>query len=340
MEIKENRKSLFYYIIPIIGSVIAILIQRNPYFMSVDVLFQIFLTFLLVGGISLTQRIIGRPKQAVTLKFLFGLISAVGLLVFLSGSQSVRTYIVTHIWIIVLISVSLILYITIGIIELRNQYEIKNLYTKVKVENFLAAFFPRPIASAMSSELMMIVYAFNWKARPDIPPGAIPIFYHGALRPTLWILFIVCLVDIAVLHVIVTAFWGHKIAWITFIASEIGVLYILGFISSLDKMPILLFTDRVEIRTGFLLKQIVQVSNIKSISQNFDAKSYGSSMLKASLATKPSLAIELHHPIRVLSIKKLKAVDINAIGISPDQIEIFIENLKALKLSEGFSFSI
>ena len=214
--------------------------------------------------------------------------------------------------------------LVLGLRRLRRTPVPRGLPLRRRLEALFAAFAPQPIAKLAATEALVIWYALHWRAKPDIPAGATPIFYHRGARPMLWVLAGAGLVELIVLHVIALVFWGPKLAWPLFALSEIGLVYVLGLISSLDKLPILVFDDRIEVRMGLLATHVLPADNILAIHAALDPARTGDEVLKASLAAPPTVGVELCAPMTVRSLKRRGPAAIRMVGLRPDDVHAFL----------------
>lgn len=214
--------------------------------------------------------------------------------------------------------------LALGLRRLQRSPVPRGLPLRQRLESLFAAFAPRPVARFAAVEALVIFYAFHWRAKPDIPAGATPIYYHRGARPMLWVLAGAGLVELVVVHVIVLVFWGPKLAWPLFALSEIGLVYVLGLISSLDKLPILVFADRIEVRMGLLATHVIPADNIAAIRALGPQDATGGALLTASLATPPTQAVELCAPMTVRSLKRRGLRSISLIGLAPDDTDAFL----------------
>ena len=215
-------------------------------------------------------------------------------------------------------------HIALALRRLRRQPIPAGLSPRARLEGIAGAFLPRPIARIAATEAQLLIYAFHGRARPDIPPGATPSFYHRGARPMLWVLAGAGLVELVVLHVIALVFWGPKLAWPLFALSEVGLLYVLGLIRSLDKLPTLIFADRVEVRTGLLATHVIPRDNIRAIHHPVTWMPGDTGFLKATLAAPPTVGIALVTPICVRSLRHGRVLQIRTIGIRPDDPDHFL----------------
>ena len=188
------------------------------------------------------------------------------------------------------------------------------------------AFLPRPLARFAATEAVLLTYAFHWRAKPDIPAGATPSFYHRGARPMLWVLAGAGRVELVVLHVIALVFWGPKLAWPLFALSEVGLVYVLGLISSLDKRPTLIFEDRIEVRMGLLATHLIPRANIAGIVHPLPSGPGEAGVLKASLATPATVGIELVTPLAVRSWKSRRVRQVTRIALAPDDPQAFLHD--------------
>lgn len=96
-------------------------------------------------------------------------------------------------------------------------------------------------------------YAFAWGAGPDAPPGAVAFFYHRSLQPVLWGLLSASLLETAVLHLLLARLWSVQGSLLLLVVSVLGLIWLIGLINSLAKLPILVTSNGVRVRCGLLI---------------------------------------------------------------------------------------
>lgn len=168
----------------------------------------------------------------------------------------------------------------------------RGLPLRTRLEHLLAEIVPPPVARLAAAELTMLSYAFRWTGKQDIPQAAIGFSYHKLVSPMMWAFLCLALIEICVVHVLLFA-WKPMVAWIVFVVSDIGFLYLLGLIGSLRHLPVLLFTDHIRIRTGVLFDFAVPLTAITACSSTFSTAEARRGTLKASLLAGPNVLIDV-----------------------------------------------
>ncbi|MCW1431455.1 hypothetical protein [Novosphingobium sp. JCM 18896] len=165
-----------------------------------------------------------------------------------------------------------------------------------RIERMLAEIVPAPLARLAAAELTMLSYAFRWTGQPEVPPAAIGFSYHRLVAPMMWAFLCLAIIEICIVHVLLYA-WKPAVAWIVFVVSDIGFLYLLGLIGSLRHLPVLLFADHLQVRTGILFDFVVPLTAITACSVTFGVAPARRGTLKASLLAGPNVILEVAPPL-------------------------------------------
>jgi hypothetical protein len=91
---------------------------------------------------------------------------------------------------------------------------------------------PGPVAFLVRHELLLIGSLFQWAAR-RYPPG-VRLPYDGAMRPLLWGVTAVSMIEVAVVELVVP--WP-VVRWILLVLGGYGLVWICGFAASLAVRP-------------------------------------------------------------------------------------------------------
>jgi hypothetical protein len=148
--------------------------------------------------------------------------------------------------------------------------------------------------------LSALGHAFAWGRPPDIPSGALAFSYHRGLQPVLWALLIASLLETAVLHLLLARLWSVTGSLVLLALSLAGLIYLIGFIRSLGRLPILVTDAGVRVRAGLLIDQWLSLDDIVTaqvVADPGDLKRTG--LLKASLLAYPNVLIQLSRPLSV-----------------------------------------
>lgn len=198
------------------------------------------------------------------------------------------------------------------------------------MERSLSEIVPERLAKVAAAELSILRFAFDWRMRPDVPQGAKAFGYHKHVQPMLWAFFVLVLLEIAVVHLLVSL-WSMTAAWVLFVISDLSLLYLLGLINSLRKLPILVTDRGVIVRAGILIEQFIPIENIKEITRSFDSDYVNSrQVLRTTLMAYPNLLIELKTPLAV-SRPFGRRQNVSGIGVHPDDPVAFSDEVCRVK---------
>lgn len=174
-------------------------------------------------------------------------------------------------------------------------------------------------------------YALDWRLRPDVPAGAEAFSNHRNIQPLLWALIVVSLLEIVAAHLLVGFFMGATAAYLVFGLSVLGLLYVVGLVNSLAKLPLLVGPDGVRVRAGTLVDHwlpLERIAGATSVTNCGDLKRPG--FLKASLLAYPNVLIELDPPLAVKRPNG-RTADISTIGLRPDDGPAFVAAIARAK---------
>lgn len=199
---------------------------------------------------------------------------------------------------------------------------------RAKIRRALEEVVPAGLAKVAAAELTIIGHAFRWTGPADVPEGALGFAYHRLVSPMMWAFLCLALIEITVVHLLVSI-WSATAAWILFIVSDVSLLYLLGLISSLRRLPVLIDHDNVRIRAGILYDFSIPLSSIVSISAavaSDDLRKSGT--LKTSLLAYPNVLIEVSPALP--SPKPFgKGGEVSRVALALDDRFSFIEALRA-----------
>lgn len=178
----------------------------------------------------------------------------------------------------------------------------------------------------------MLRYALDWRLRPDVPAGTQAFPYHRNIQPMLWALLFACLVELVAAHVLVGLFFGARAAWAVFALSLIGLVYVVGLMRSLSKLPLLVSPEGVRVRAGTLIDAWLPLDRIAGaacVINCGDTKRPG--FLKAALMAYPNVVLDIAPPVAVRRANG-RVVEVTAVGLHPDDGQAFIAAIARAKL--------
>lgn len=186
---------------------------------------------------------------------------------------------------------------------------------------------PPSLVRLAAAELTVIHMAlFRWGGPPDAPASSRTFSYHRHLAPICVTLLILSSIEIAVYHVLVGQ-WKRSAAILMFVVSDIGLVYLVGLIKSFRFRPILLTTEGVRVRAGFLVDQFIPLDNIAGIETSFAGeKVRDPATLNAALLAWPNILLTLDEPMHRHSLLKGKRA-FRSVAFRLDHPESFVRLL-------------
>ena len=189
---------------------------------------------------------------------------------------------------------------------------------------------------AGSSELRILKFAVDWGAAPDVPAGAAAFTYHRTMTPMLWALIVAGLLELSLTHLVLALVLRlPMLAWTVFGITAFGLVWLIGLVNSLGKLPILVTAHGVRIRAGLLIDQwlpLDQIAEVRTALDCGDLKRPG--FLKASLLAYPNTLITLASPV-IVSLPFKAPRDVSVIGLHPDDADGFVAAIAASKRAGG-----
>lgn len=189
---------------------------------------------------------------------------------------------------------------------------------------------PPALVRLAAAELAVIHMAlFRWGGPPDAPANCRAFSYHRHLTPMCATLLILSAIEIAVYHLLV-GHWSRIAAGVMFVVSDIGFIYLIGFIKSFRFRPILLMPQGVRVRAGFLIDQFVPLEAIAGVESSFSFagdKIRDPATLNAALLAWPNILLQLNRPMPRRSFLKRKE-PFGRIAFRLDDPEPFVRLLR------------
>lgn len=205
-----------------------------------------------------------------------------------------------------------------------------------RIQSALGQILPEGLARVAAAELTILTNAFLWMSPPDVPAGVQSFSYHRLVAPILWAFFSLAVIEALGVHLLV-GLWKPALGWIIFIISDISLLYLLGLICSLRRMPVTIDDHEVRIRAGILYDFRVPLASIVNASTAFpssDVKRPGT--VKTSLMTFPNIILEVSPPIP--SPKPMGLGDpVSHVAIALDDRAAFISALRSRAVQSATS---
>lgn len=162
----------------------------------------------------------------------------------------------------------------------------------------LSELLPPPLVRLAAAELRWLhLGLFRWGAAPDVPAGCQGFAYHRHLTPMAVTLLALQAIEVAIHHLLL-AHWSAFAAYVLFVLSDVGLIYMIALIKSFRLCPVLLTPEGVRVRAGLLIDRFVPYDAIARIETSFDsALVKDKATLNAGLLAWPNLVLRLHDPL-------------------------------------------
>lgn len=162
----------------------------------------------------------------------------------------------------------------------------------------LSELLPPALVRLAAAELgWLYLGLFRWGAAPDVPAGCQGFAYHKHLTPMAVTLLVLQGIEVAVHHLLL-AHWSAFAAYVLFVVSDVGLVYMLALIKSFRLRPVLLTPEGVRVRSGLLIDRFVPYAAIASLETGFDsALVKDKATLNAGLLAWPNLVLRLNAPL-------------------------------------------
>lgn len=140
---------------------------------------------------------------------------------------------------------------------------------------------------------------FRWGGTPDVPAGCQGFAYHKHLTPMAVTLLALQAIEVAIHHLLL-AHWSAFAAYVLFVASDVGLIYMIALIKSFRLRPVLLTPEGVRVRAGLLIDRFVPYDAINGLETHFEsALVKDKATLNAGLLAWPNLVLRLNPPLPI-----------------------------------------
>jgi hypothetical protein len=127
----------------------------------------------------------------------------------------------------------------------------------------------------------------------------LPIFfgYHAKLAPLLWVFIGLATIELLVVHLLIS-FWSGTMAAMLSLLSLATILWLVLLIRSMKRLPVIVASDRLVMRSGSLSSVEITGTNIAAVRTNFpgDALKSGS-VQNLALLSYPNVLVEMRAPL-------------------------------------------
>jgi len=121
--------------------------------------------------------------------------------------------------------------------------------------------------------------------------------YHAKLAPLLWAFIGLATIELLVVHFLIS-FWSGTAAAILSLLSLATILWLVLLIRSMKRLPVVVGSDQLLMRTGSLTAIEVAGTNIAAVRTNFPSEALKSaSVLNLGLLAYPNVLVELREAL-------------------------------------------
>ena len=129
--------------------------------------------------------------------------------------------------------------------------------------------------------------------------SAEPFHYHRQVAPMLWVLAALALVELGVIHLLLSH-WSRAAAYVLDALSAAALVGLLALLVSVRSRPVLLGPDGLRIRAGLLIDTQLPLDEIAFAQSGYAPADYVTgSLLKANLLAQPNVLVLLRRDIDV-----------------------------------------
>lgn len=128
--------------------------------------------------------------------------------------------------------------------------------------------------------------------------SALSFGYGRALTPLMWAFFCIGVVELAVVHLLVSALWSPVAGWIFSALSVAALVWILLLIRSLERLPVLVDDGGVTMRVGRLKSVRIPAAHIAGLRTSWPSEALKArGVLNLALINYPNLMLDLDPPL-------------------------------------------
>lgn len=143
----------------------------------------------------------------------------------------------------------------------------------------------------------------------------------------MWVILALSVIELFVVHFIVSFFYP-KVAIIISIITLFSIIWLIGFLFSMKRMPVLLGQEKLVMRLGNAVSVTIDRANIAGTRDSWSDESLQTDkVLRLSMIAYPNLVLDLKEPVTYTSFWKKRQT--TAIAHRLDNIDAFYRVLRA-----------
>ncbi|MEM1131801.1 MAG: hypothetical protein AAGH53_02570 [Pseudomonadota bacterium] len=145
--------------------------------------------------------------------------------------------------------------------------------------------------------------------------------YHKSVAPMIWVILALSAIELLVVHFLLS-FWNIWVAYVATALTFISMIWLVRFLLSMPKKPVILSPKEVVMRVGTAKELIIARSNIAGLRESWtgdDLKAKG--LVNMALLAYPNIIIDLEQPI--MEQRLFRSKQVNAIAHRLDDLPSF-----------------
>lgn len=167
-----------------------------------------------------------------------------------------------------------------------------------RIHALLSNLFPSRMAPVLITELGILLQALLFWRRAKVGPGHRSFTSYGTLAPALIAVMAISVVEILILHLILSRF-SIRVATIVTVIGAVGFAYMLGLLKSLQSLPTVVGPDEVIARLGGLQEVRFNKREMAEVVLLPPAAALPSGTTKLSGISSPNVLIRMREPVRM-----------------------------------------
>lgn len=121
--------------------------------------------------------------------------------------------------------------------------------------------------------------------------------YHRSVAPMMWVFVTIASVELVVVHLLV-ALWRPWVAAALSVLAGASIVWLVGVIRSMRRLPVLIEADRLVMRVGTLRRIDVPRGQVAGLHECWDAAALKRpGIVKLSLIAWPNVVVDIEPPL-------------------------------------------
>ena len=132
----------------------------------------------------------------------------------------------------------------------------------------------------------------------QVPFGPLSFHYHRGIAPMMWVLIGLSGIELFVIHFLL-AFWSSSVALAASVLTLGTMLWLVGLVRSMKRLPVVLDGDDLVMRVGTLQRHDVKRAGIAAVRTSWETRAEkAKSVSNLALIAYPNVMIDLVAPMK------------------------------------------